>query len=79
MLEAWVRSLGRKDPLEEETATHSSILAWYIPWTREPGGLLGAMRPWGRRVRQDLATEHAVLLWNFGVCVCVFPLFLIYF
>ena len=34
-----VRSLGQKDPLEEEMATHSSILAWKIPWTEEPGGL----------------------------------------
>ena len=34
----WVRSLGREDPLEEETATHFSILAWEIPWTEEPGG-----------------------------------------
>ena len=34
----WVQSLGRKDPLEEETATHSSILAWKIPQTDEPGG-----------------------------------------
>ena len=37
--EAWVRSLGWEDPLEEEMATHSSILAWRIPWTEEPGGL----------------------------------------
>ena len=37
--EAWVKSLGREDPLEEEMATHSSILAWRIPWTEEPGGL----------------------------------------
>ena len=35
----WGRSLGREDPLEEEMATHSSILAWEIPWTEEPGGL----------------------------------------
>ena len=35
--ETWVRSLGREDPLEKET--HSSILAWRIPWTEEPGGL----------------------------------------
>ena len=35
----WVRSLGREDPLEEEIATRSSILAWRIPWTEEPGGL----------------------------------------
>ena len=34
-----IRSLGRKDPLEEEMATHSSVLAWRIPWIEEPGGL----------------------------------------
>ena len=34
-----VHSLGREDPLEEEMATHSNILAWKIPWTGEPGGL----------------------------------------
>ena len=34
-----VQSLGQEDPLEEEMATHSSILAWEIPWTEEPGGL----------------------------------------
>ena len=34
-----IQSLGQEDPLEEETATHSSILAWRIPWTEEPGGL----------------------------------------
>ena len=34
-----VRSLGQEDPPEEEMATHSSILAWRIPWTEEPGGL----------------------------------------
>ena len=39
MLETWVQSLGGEDPLEEEMATHSSILAWEIPWTEEPGGL----------------------------------------
>ena len=37
--EVWVRSLGQEDPLEEEMATHSSVLAWRIPWTEEPGGL----------------------------------------
>ena len=35
----WVRSLGWEDTLDKETATHSSILAWRIPWTEEPGGL----------------------------------------
>ena len=37
MLETWVQSLGGEDPLEEGRATHSSILAWRIPWTEEPG------------------------------------------
>ena len=46
MQEIWVRSLGQKVPLEEEMATHSSILAWGIPWTEEPGGLqsMGSQR-----------------------------------
>ena len=39
MQETWVRSLGQEDPLEKEMATHSSILAWRIPWTEEPGRL----------------------------------------
>ena len=46
MQETQVLSLGGEDPLEEEMATHSSILAWRIPWTEEPGGLqfLGSQR-----------------------------------
>ena len=39
MQEMQVQSLGQKDPLEEEMATHSSVLAWGIPWTEEPGGV----------------------------------------
>ena len=39
MWETWVRSLGQEEPLEKEMATHSSILAWRIPWTEGPGGL----------------------------------------
>ena len=39
MQETWVQSLGREDPLEKEIATHSSTLAWKIPWMKEPGGL----------------------------------------
>ena len=44
--ETWVRSLSREDPLEEEMATHSSILAWRSPWTEELGGLqsMGSQR-----------------------------------
>ena len=43
MQETGVQFLGREDPLEEEMATHSSILAWRIPWTEEPG----SYSPWG--------------------------------
>ena len=46
MQETWVQSLGQKDALEKGMATHSSILAWEIPWTEEPGGLqsMGSQR-----------------------------------
>ena len=46
MQETWVQSLGREDPLEEGMVTHSSILAWRIPWTEEAGGLqsIGSQR-----------------------------------
>ena len=47
MQETWVRTLGQEDPLEKEMATHSSTLAWKIPWTEEPGRL--AKSPWGRK------------------------------
>ena len=48
-----VQFLGREDPLEEEMATHSSIFAWRIPWTEEPGGLQSM-----KSLRHDGATEH---------------------
>ena len=48
--EIQVRSLGREDPLEKEMVTHSSILAWKIPWTEEPGGLQSTG---SQRVRHD--------------------------
>ena len=46
MQETWVPSLGWEDALEKEMTTHSSILAWEIPWTEEPGGLqsMGSLR-----------------------------------
>ena len=50
MLETRVLSLGREDPLEEEMATHSSVLAWRIPGLGEPGGLPSI---WSHRVRHD--------------------------
>ena len=45
MQETWVWSLGWEDPLEKEIATHSSIVAWEIPWTEEPGGLQSMASP----------------------------------
>ena len=53
MQEAWVQSLGGEDPLEKEMATHSSILAWRIPWIEEPVG----HSPWG--CRESDTTKHA--------------------
>ena len=43
MQETWVGFLGQEDPLEKEMATHSSILAWRISWTDEPGGLVSGI------------------------------------
>ena len=54
MQETWVRSLGREDPLKKEMATHSSILAWRILWTEEPGGLQSTG---SQRVGHDCATS----------------------
>ena len=48
--ETWVRSLGQEDPLEKGTAAHSSVLAWRIPWTEEPGGLQAVS---SQRVRRN--------------------------
>ena len=47
MHEVWIQALGQEDPLEEEMATDSSILAWRIPRTEEPIRLLGVSGPWG--------------------------------
>ena len=54
MWEIGVRSLGQEDPLEKEMATHSSILAWRIPWSEEPGRLQSTG---SQRVRHDRATS----------------------
>ena len=53
--ETWVRFPDWEDPLEKEMATHSSILAWEIPWTEKPGGLQSMGH---RRVRHNLATKQ---------------------
>ena len=50
MQESWVQPLGQEDPLEKGMAIHSSILAWGIPWTEEPGGLQTMQ---SQRVRHD--------------------------
>ena len=59
MQETQVQSPGWEDPLEKEMVTHSSILAWEIPWTEEPGGL----QPWAyKKVRHDLGTKIAIII-----------------
>ena len=55
MQEIWVQSLGWEDPLEKGMATDSSILAWRVPWTEEPGGLLFM---WSQRVGHDWVTNR---------------------
>ena len=64
--ETWVPSLGREDPLEKETATHSSILAWRIPWTEEPGGLQ-SMGHKESDTTERLST-HRLKIVSLGVC-----------
>ena len=64
-----VRSLGQEDPWEKKMATHSSILAWEIPWTEEPDGLQSTGH---KRVRHDLVTKQqhvhlGVLLITLGL------------
>ena len=62
MQEMWVQSLGQEDPLEKGMATHSTILAWRIPWPEEPGGL----RSMGlQRVRHDWATHTLTFVGSF--------------
>ena len=59
--ETWVHSLGQEDPLEKGMATHSTILAWVIPQTGEPGGLQSWMGM--QRVRDD-STTNAFTFWT---------------
>ena len=55
VLETWVQSLGWEDPLEKEMATHSSTLAWKIPWTEELGRLYS---PWDRKESDTAERLH---------------------
>ena len=57
MQNTWVRSLGWDDPVEKGMATHSSILGWGIPWTKEPGGLCG--------LKESDVTEQLTLVFTF--------------
>ena len=61
MQETQAQSLGQEDPLEEEMKTHSSILAWRIPWTVEPGGLQSMV------LKELEITEHACHVNDFSV------------
>ena len=60
--ETWVQSLGPEDLLQEGTATHSSVLAWRIPWTEEPGGLQSM---WDALTDIDLLIEDG---WDYACC-----------
>ena len=71
MRETWVRSLGWEDPLEKEMATHSSIHAWKIPWTEEPGGLYSSfptrlLSPWGHKESDTTERPHFTSLQSLG-------------
>ena len=61
MWETWVLSLGWEDPLEKEMATHSSVLAWRIPWMEEPGGL------------QSIGSQSRTRLRDFTVFIIISP------
>ena len=61
--EMWVRSKGLEDPLEEGMATHSSILAWRIPWTGEPSGLQ-SMKSQSQTGLKRLAGMHALFTFK---------------
>ena len=56
----WVQSLDPEDPLEKGMSTHSSILAWKIPWTKELGGLQSVEL---QRVKHNWVTEHTIILY----------------
>ena len=84
--EMQVQSLGREDPLEEDMATHSSTLAWRIPWTEEPGGLQSTR---SQRVRRDLGTNQqkqqvphisiqTVFVYTYCMLACMFRVNFIY-
>ena len=72
MQETWVRSLGQEDPLEKEMATHSSTLAWKIPWTEKPGRLqsMGSQRV--RRLSYFTSTKEKITSIQWKICIEIF-------
>ena len=64
MQETWVRFLGWENPLEKGMKTHSSILAWRIPWTEEPGGLRSTESQSLTRLRLNTQSEEGLGLGN---------------
>ena len=75
MQETWVRSLGPEDPLEKGMATHSSVLAWRIPWTEQPGGLqsVGTQRAGHDRV---INTFFSASVEHLFMCLLAIRIFL---
>ena len=69
MQETWVQSLGWKDPLEKGMATHSTILAWRIPWTEEPGG----QQSMGLQSQMHLTLSHFIYI-NIINKTLIFPI-----
>ena len=66
--ETQVQALGWEDPLKEEMATHSSILAWEIPWTEGPGWLQSKIL---QRVRHNWTTDHSTIITNYHNLFCL--------
>ena len=75
MTQVW--SLGQEDPLEKEMATHSSILAWEIPWTEEPGGLksMGSQKSGHNLVTKQQQTLSLHYLWDLRMALQKYTIF----
>ena len=69
MRETWVGSLSQEDPLEKEMATHSSTLAWTIPWTEEPGGLQSTGSQRVGHNTPTLSNSHVKVYFLLGILV----------
>ena len=69
MQETWVQSLSREHPLEKEMATHSSILAWRIPWMEEPGELpsTGSQKSWAQLSDSIATTMEMLKLYDVNI------------